>query len=227
MKFKLPKIPVDKELKNTFIGLIVAFIYKLYTSTFRYHVYLEYESDKKIFFEDLHNLNLNPKGAFLYAFWHQDELACIPYFAFKNICVLVSKSKDGTIMATLAKYMGYATVRGSSSRGAVAGLMASLKMARKGYKISMAVDGPRGPIYKAKDGLPKISQKTNHKIVPFKAVPHNCWTSHKSWNKIRLPKPFSRVDIVVGKIDMYTTDGLENKLIQLDDYSKFHYVHRS
>lgn len=215
---------MNKELQNTIIGLIIAVIYKLYTSTFRYRLFFEYEEDKKILFDDLSYLAPNPKSAMLYAFWHQDELACIPYFAFKNICVLVSKSKDGTIMATLAHYMGYKTVRGSSSKGAVAGLMASLKMNRLGYKLSMAVDGPRGPIYKVKDGLPKISQKTGHKIVPFRAVPHKCFTSHKSWNKIRLPYPFSQVDLVVGKIDMYSADGLEKKLLSLDDYSKFHSV---
>lgn len=213
-------------MKQQFLGLLAGFLFKIYSSTFRYRVFFEDENDAKIFFEDSLNFNLRPGESFLYAFFHQDELGCIPYFSYKNICVLVSKSKDGTIMSTLAEFLGYKTVRGSSSRGAIAALLASIKMVKKGHKLSMAVDGPKGPIYKVKDGIPKICEKTGNKIVPFRAIPHRYFSFDKAWNKARLPKLFSKVDMVIGKIDKYSKEELEQKLLQMSDYSKFHRVDR-
>lgn len=211
-------------MHHQIIGIIVTLFYRLYTSTFRYYLYFEDQTDIKTFFQDTGTKDPRPGKNLLYAFFHQDELCTIPYFANKNICVLVSKSKDGTIISTLAHMLGYQTVRGSSSKGAVAGLLASLKMVQKGHKLSMAVDGPRGPIYKVKDGLPSISLKTKCKIAPFRAITNQCFVSHKSWNKIKLPYPFSRVNLVFGKFAVYDSKSLEEKLLSLGDFSKFQLV---
>jgi lysophospholipid acyltransferase (LPLAT)-like uncharacterized protein len=208
-------------MKEKILGLIAGFILKIYSSTYRYRFFFEEESDKSKIMMDLFNLGLSDKSL-LYAFYHQDELSCIPYFSGKNICVLVSKSKDGDIMANAIDQIGYKAIRGSSSRGAVAGLIAAIKHVRDGYKFSMAVDGPRGPIYKVKEGMSQISKKTGHDIAPFHAVPKNYWLFKKAWNQARLPKPFTQIDIVFGKTGYYSSIELEDKLNAIKNYSDFH-----
>lgn len=208
-------------MKEKILGLIAGFILKIYSSTYRYRFFFEDESDKSKIMNDLFNLGLS-ENSLLYAFYHQDELSCIPYFSEKNICVLVSKSKDGDIMANAIKTIGYKAIRGSSSRGAVAGLIAAIKSVREGYKFSMAVDGPRGPIYKVKEGMSQISKKTGHDIAPFHANPSKFWLFKKAWNQAKLPKPFSRIDIVFGKTGYYSSIELEEKLNAIKNYSDFH-----
>ena len=187
-------------------GLLAGFLYKTYASTYRYEVQFEDEADKKIFF---FGKNL------IYACFHQDDLNCLPYFANRGICILISKSKDGQILASAVEHMGYKTVRGSSHRGGVAGLLALIKSVAEGNSITIAVDGPKGPIYKVKEGITAVSDKTKIPIIPVRAFPQHKYVFEKSWNKATLPIPFTKIVLVVGKIDFYSTIGLEQKMLSL------------
>jgi lysophospholipid acyltransferase (LPLAT)-like uncharacterized protein len=193
-------------IKEKIIGFIVFLIYRLYSFTFRYQIHFEGDDEYKTFAE------LKEKENYLIAFWHQDEMTLLNFFAYRKIGVLVSNSKDGTIMATLLSLLGYKIVRGSSSRNAVSGFIAALKLIRAGSRFTMAVDGPKGPIYKVKPGMIKLSEKTDRKIFPIRSWPENYWLFEKAWNKAKLPKPFSKVHITVGKPEKYSAVTLEEKL---------------
>lgn len=196
-------------------GLLAGFLYKTYSSTFRYELQFEDENDKKIFFEDLTYREPHLGKNLIYACFHQDDLNCLPYFSEHNICILISKSKDGQMLASAVEHMGYQTVRGSSHRGGVAGLLALMKKVAEGYSSTIAVDGPRGPIYKVKEGITAVSEKCKRPIVPVKAFPKRKHVFEKSWNKATLPMPFTKIILVLGKIDFYSTQELEDKMISL------------
>ena len=185
---------------------------KLIRLTCRYKIEFEKESDKDYFWDAYNNRN-NKK--YIVSFFHQDELCLIPYFQNTNLGVLVSLSKDGSLMTDMAQKLGYVTARGSSSRGAVAGLIAAIKKVRDGHSFSFAVDGPRGPIYKVKDGAIAVSNKTDTPICPVRAIPHSSYTFQKAWNKARLPFFFSKITIKIGEIKKYTKEELEQKLLSL------------
>lgn len=202
-------------LPEQIAGLLAGFIYKIYSSTFRYHVIFEDPSDAKLLFDDLSTIDANPGKNLIYACFHQDDLSCLPYFSGKNICILISQSKDGQILASAVEYMGYQTVRGSSHRGAVAGLLAGMRKVIEGHKMTVAVDGPRGPIYKVKEGITALSDKAKRPIVPVRGYPKKKFVFKKSWNKATLPYPFTRIDLKIGKIAFYTTQGLETKMLSL------------
>ncbi len=202
-------------LLERFAGLWAGFLYKIYSSTFRYHLHFEDEADRNIFFNDISVSGRNPGSNLIFACFHQDDLSCLPYFANKKICILISNSKDGQILASAVEYMGYQTVRGSSHRGGVAGLLAGMRKVMDGHKMTIAVDGPRGPIYKVKDGITALSDKSKRPIVPIRAHVKAKKVFEKSWNKATLPYPFTRIDIHVGKIDFYTTESLEEKMRRL------------
>lgn len=191
---------------------MAGFLYKNYASTFRYELQFEDPNDKKLFFEDISTLEPSPNKNLIYACFHQDDLSCIPYFSYKKIVVLISNSKDGQILASAVEHMGYLTVRGSSHRGGVAGLLSGMRKVMDGYKMTIAVDGPRGPIYKVKEGITAVSDKSQRPIVPVRAFPQRKYVFEKSWNKATLPQPFSKIILKIGKIKFYTTQELEEAM---------------
>ena len=194
-------------------GLVAGFLYKIYSSTFRYDLIFEDPHDKKIFFNDLYFFEKSV--GLVYACFHQDDLSLLPYFAHKNICILISQSKDGQILASAVESLGYQTVRGSSHRGGVAGLLAAMKKLSQGHKVTIAVDGPRGPIYQVKDGITALSTKYQRPIVPLRSYPSKKLVFKKSWNLATLPLPFTKISLHVGKIDFYTTSSLQEKMMSL------------
>lgn len=202
-------------LLQKFAGLLAGFLYKTYSSTFRYELQFENEADRKTVFEDLSTPKPHYGKNLIYACFHQDDLSCLPYFAGKNIIILISQSKDGQILASAVEHMGYQTVRGSSHRGGVAGLLALMKKCKEGYSLTIAVDGPKGPIYKVKEGITNVADKTNRPIVPVKAIVSRAKIFEKSWNKATLPMPFTKIKIVIGKVGFYSTLELEEKMMSL------------
>lgn len=202
-------------MKEKILGLIAAFIIKSYYLIFiRYQVEFEDEADRELFFES-YSLKHPENKTLIMAFYHQDELALIPNFINKNVCALVSSSKDGEIMHSALMHLGFQTVRGSSNKKPIAGLIAAIKKAKQGYNFAVAVDGPRGPIYEIKEGVLKISEKTGYPIIPVRAAISKYYLFKKAWNQARLPLPFSTVTINVGKIDFYNKDTLDKKLRSL------------
>jgi lysophospholipid acyltransferase (LPLAT)-like uncharacterized protein len=194
---------------------MAGFLYKIYASTFRYHIQFEDEADKKIFYQDFGTRGPNPGKNLIYACFHQDDLSCLPYWGGMNITILISQSKDGQILASASEFLGYLTVRGSSHRGGVAGLLAGMRKVQEGYSMTIAVDGPKGPIYKVKEGITAVSEKSKRPIVPVRGYPKKKIVFKKSWNKATLPLPFTRIDLKVGKIKFYTTSELERKMQSL------------
>ncbi len=206
-------------LLQNLAGLMAGFLYKIYSSSYRYHLHFEHDSDKKIFFADLETKFPHEKNL-IYACFHQDDMSCLPYFSDRNICILISQSKDGEILASAAEYMGYQTVRGSSHRGGVAGLLASMKKVIEGHKMTIAVDGPKGPIYQVKVGVTAMSDKAKRPIVPVRGIPKRSYVFKNSWNKATLPMPFTAIDLYIGKIDFYTTETLESKMKSLFELNR-------
>ncbi len=202
-------------LVQRFAGLLAGFFYKTYASTYRYEVEFEDPTDKKIFFENLSFRDAHPGKNLIYACFHQDDLSCLPYFSNQNICILISQSKDGQMLASAVEHMGYQTVRGSSHRGGVAGLLAGMKKVIEGHKMTIAVDGPKGPIYKVKEGITAVSEKSKRPIVPVRGYPKNKFVFKKSWNKATLPFPFTKIILKIGKIGFYSTLELETKMKSL------------
>jgi len=206
---------VNNFLPQKIAGLLAGFLYKCYASTFRYELQFEDESDRKLVFQDIGILVPHPGSNLVYCCFHQDDLNTLPYFANSRLCILISRSKDGQILASAVEHMGYQTVRGSSHRGGVVGLLSLIKKMQEGYGTVLAVDGPRGPRFKVKQGAQMVSQKVKRPIVPVRAFPQSKYVFKKSWNLATIPMPFSKVIIVMGKIDFYSTESLENKLNSL------------
>lgn len=147
------------------------------------------------------------KNNVLFGFWHQDEMSLIGLMAGqgKNTAIMVSQSQDGEILSSALNFLSYQTIRGSSSKGAIAVFMNSLRAIKKGHNLGVAVDGPRGPIYECKEGIIEMSKKANIPIVPLMAFPQKYYEFSKSWSRSRLPYPFTKVHILVGAKSYFQT----------------------
>ncbi len=152
------------------------------------------------------------KGPCGIAHWHGDELALIPRFGHIGPTILVSHSKDGAIMAKGATALGYGVTRGSSTRGAVGGLLALIKAVRKGHAVVLAVDGPQGPRGVCKPGIVRVVQKSGVPLYPVGVAGSNRFVFKKSWNRAYLPLPFSRQVVWVDK-PLYFPKKIDNSII--------------
>lgn len=133
-----------------------------------------------------------PKGIF--CFWHRCTLPCGWYFRKYRCSILISQSFDGEVIARTLALLGYNSVRGSSSRGGAAGLLALENVLEAGEAVIFTADGPRGPIYQTKIGPVKLAQMTGEPIGSFYLLPERAWVL-KSWDQFLIPKPFSRVAV--------------------------------
>lgn len=113
------------------------------------------------------------------------------------VTALVSASKDGQIAATWLKWLGFAVIRGSSSRRAVASLVHLIQALRAGKSVGVTPDGPKGPAGQAKPGVIYLASKTNTPIVPIGVACSRQWSA-KSWDAFTIPKPFASVVMHFG-----------------------------
>ena len=133
------------------------------------------------------------------AHWHGDELALVTQFGHLRPTILVSHSKDGEIMARATRALGYRVTRGSSTRGAVGGLIALIRAVREGHSVVLAVDGPQGPRGVCKPGIIRVVQKTGVPLFPVGVAGSHRFVFKNTWNQVYLPLPFSRQVIFMDK----------------------------
>ncbi|GGG91655.1 lysophospholipid acyltransferase family protein [Silvibacterium dinghuense] len=135
-----------------------------------------------------------PPAKGIFCFWHRCTLPCGWYFRKFRCSILISQSFDGELITRTLGLLGYNAVRGSSSRGGAAGLLALRDVLAKGDPVVFTADGPRGPIYQTKIGPVKLAQMTGQEMGCFYLLPEQSWVM-KSWDLFLIPKPFSRVAV--------------------------------
>ncbi len=144
--------------------------------------------------------HLEKGGRVLLCGWHQQFFSFIRYFRNYrryNPSLMISRSKDGEIVARVAELTGWQTVRGSSSRGGKEALYGMIERLRTNRFAAHVVDGPRGPFGVLKRGVIRMAMDADAVVVPVYAVSENAWYFN-SWDRFQLPKPFSRVIIRFG-----------------------------
>lgn len=125
----------------------------------------------------------------LYAMWHGNQ-CCV--FGLKNkgkVNILISRSRDGDLVAAGVEMLGFKTIRGSKGKkGAVEATLQMIDTLKSGESCAMMVDGPKGPAHIVKDGVIKIAKLAGVPIVPMCWYSTNFnWIRFKSWDTFTLP----------------------------------------
>jgi lysophospholipid acyltransferase (LPLAT)-like uncharacterized protein len=171
---------------NRIIGVPTAYgVIRFYLSLVRIRVDQEH-----LFFN-----HLQQGGKAIVAFWHQRFFGAIGYakkFRALAPSAIISKSRDGELIARVAMRLGIRPVRGSSSREgkeALAAMVADLSIHPAAIH---AVDGPQGPKGTVKAGVIRMAQLSQAAIFPLYISLEQAWVT-RSWDRFLIPKPFSRI----------------------------------
>lgn len=155
---------------------------------------VKFEIEGQHYFDEIAARGQQP----IYAFWHDRIFLGTYYFRDRGIVVITSQSFDGEYIARFIQRLGYGSARGSSTRGGIGALVDMIKLMKKGLPAGFTVDGPKGPRYEAKPGPVMLAKKTGNPIVPFIVEAKGFWTV-KSWDRLQIPKPFTKAKIIVGE----------------------------
>jgi len=128
----------------------------------------------------------------------------------RPICTIASMHSDGQIIARILRHFGFTTVAGSSSRGGVGATLGLLSRAKSGYDLAITPDGPRGPIYELKDGALDIASRLGAAIYPVAFSAEKYWQIN-SWDRMIIPKPFSRVVGIVGEPIYFSKEEMQKE----------------
>ena len=133
----------------------------------------------------------------IYAFWHRAVFASAWLWRNSGIAVMVSRSFDGEYIARIIEKLGFAAVRGSSSRGGGPALLGMKSHLEKGMAVAFTIDGPRGPKYVAKPGPVLLSRATALAMAAFYVAIDEAWVLN-TWDQFVIPKPFSKALVRVS-----------------------------
>lgn len=116
--------------------------------------------------------------------------------------VLISRSREGAIVAHASRTVGADVIRGSSAKGArqKGGFEAGRELVRHieaGGTIGMTPDGPRGPRMRARLGPVQVAKIAQAPLLCL------AWSTRwrivfESWDRFILPLPFGRGALVWG-----------------------------
>jgi hypothetical protein len=126
----------------------------------------------------------------IFSFWHRCVFPSAWMFRGWGFRVMTSQSFDGEYIARIIQKFGFVAVRGSSSRGAVRGLLEMRRELDQGHAVAFTIDGPRGPKYVAKPGPVLLAKATGAPMGAFHIALANAWVL-KTWDAMMIPKPFT------------------------------------
>ncbi len=147
--------------------------------------------------------------------------------------VLISRSRDGAIVAHTSHFLGLKTIRGSSqklgtsksskafkSKGGTQASHEIVSALETGGCIVITPDGPRGPRQRLGDGPLRLARLTGAPILPCSfAIKNRIQLS--SWDKFIWPLPFGRGKIIWGTPVFIPSDAdsttLETYRVQIEN----------
>ena len=143
---------------------------------------------------------LRAKGErFIYAFWHQRQVFFTWTHRDQGAAVLVSRSKDGEMIAETMRLSRIGAVRGSSSRGGAAAARELMETLQSGLDIGLPPVGPKGPAREVKEGVLFLAQKLGAPVVPIANSLSRRAELARAWDRFQVPLPFGRAVVVYGE----------------------------
>jgi lysophospholipid acyltransferase (LPLAT)-like uncharacterized protein len=144
-------------------------------------------------------------------FWHAGIIPATYIFRDCGIRVMSSNSYDGEYMGRIIRRFGFVAVKGSSSRNAVRALLGLRRALKEGWAVAFSIDGPRGPRYQVKPGPVTLARSSGVPLATFHIAVERAWVLN-TWDRLIIPKPFSRVLIRFGNLIPVPDDASDEDL---------------
>lgn len=137
----------------------------------------------------------------IYAFWHGRMLMLPRWYSSREkrpLYMLISQHGDGRLIAWAIKLLGIRSVAGSSTRRGVAATLELMRRLGEGSSIGITPDGPKGPRQVCKKGVVTLAQQAGIPVQPVTYSVQERWVI-PSWDRMIVPRPFSRGVVVFGE----------------------------
>lgn len=155
---------------------------------------------------------------FIYAFWHSRQALFTYTHRGCGASVLVSRSRDGELIAGVMRLSRIGAVRGSSSRAALTATRELLDAASSGTRLGITPDGPKGPAGEVKIGVLYLARKAGLPILPISNASSRNWVLKRSWDGFQIPLPFAKSCVIHGPpIRVGPQDDLSAKAAELKE----------
>jgi lysophospholipid acyltransferase (LPLAT)-like uncharacterized protein len=145
------------------------------------------------------------------SFWHAGMLPATYVCRNLGVRVMSSNSYDGEYMGRIIRRFGFVAVKGSSTRNAVRALLGLRRALDEGWTVAFTLDGPRGPRYKVKPGPVALARSSGVPLSMFHVAVDRAWVLN-TWDRLIIPKPFSRVLLRFGKLISVPADASDEDL---------------
>lgn len=141
-----------------------------------------------------------PEKALL-ALWH-NRLLLSPLlsrrFKHTRFVAVISKSRDGLLLGAFIKTYRNIDIIHVSHLNRHMALLQIVDAIKSNKVLLITPDGPRGPKYRVKPGLAYSAKKADAPICAMDWHSSSMYT-FGSWDNLRLPKPFSKVEIRISE----------------------------
>lgn len=186
---------IKKIFKSEIAQEILARIVVLYIS------FVSLTSIKKMEFEgDFSKDEFYDPKKVIFALWH--EYLAISIIFFKNIGPkirpLVSPHSDGMILGRTISLYGCRNIYGSTNKDSIKSVKEIIRSLNAKDNIVITPDGPKGPARKINSNISSIAEKFSAKIIVVN-FEINKFYSLKTWDKMKIPLPFSKITIKFRK----------------------------
>jgi hypothetical protein len=145
------------------------------------------------------------------SFWHACIIPATYMCRDLGVRVMSSNSYDGEYMGRIIRKFGFVAVKGSSSRNAVRALLGLRRALQDGWTVAFSLDGPRGPRHKVKPGPVALARSSAVPLTMFHMAVDRAWILN-TWDRLIIPKPFSRVLMRFGKLIPVPADATDADL---------------
>ena len=150
--------------------------------------------------EQIYNEYFFNEVPFVGGTWHRAAVYFLYFFSHLRPMIMISRSKDGELLANYAAGFGVVPARGSSKKGGRDALKQMQHYLRSGGKACGTVlDGPQGPAYVAKKGMIVLCRLSGSPFIPVMWSAKRTMTIRNSWDKMMLPLPWSRIYVAIGE----------------------------
>ncbi|MDH3689698.1 MAG: DUF374 domain-containing protein [Gammaproteobacteria bacterium] len=137
------------------------------------------------------------KQGSIVAFWHGKYITLFALLRGRHACSFVSSSHRGSLIADICRRFGYVPVQIPDEKRH--DKLNFMREALGNFTAgAIAVDGPLGPYHSVKRGAVKLASDLGYAIVPVSVASRRTHMQSKRWDKMEIPKLFTRVSMVVG-----------------------------
>ena len=126
----------------------------------------------------------------------------------RRFAAVISNSRDGELLSAIASMYPQGTAIRVPHNARHRAVKEIIRHLNSDTIVAITPDGPKGPAETVKKGAAYTARATRAAVVPITWEATRFWCL-PTWDRMRIPKPFSRVTVVIGDPVPFTEGTLD------------------